>query len=166
MVGKRFLAMSRTEPPGGTPNQSLPGIIDLACDRFERAWMSDDRPEIEACLNDWDEPGYSSLLLRELLLLELHYRNRANERLSCEEYLNRFPQQRDVVEGVFAETVGSVCVDDKFTDTPTHHRRPGETQDNWPVDGQGALPESNPSNEKRGRSSFFTSNKQRGAVEI
>jgi hypothetical protein len=55
----------------------LPGSVarkvDQACDRFERAWLSGERPRVEDFLGDAPEAERTALL-GELLYLELEYR--------------------------------------------------------------------------------------------
>src|SRR5262249_47838812 len=65
--------------------------IDEACDQFEAAWRAGQQPCIEAYLGDMAEPGRSVLVL-ELIALEVEYRRRQGERPQAEEYLARFSQ--------------------------------------------------------------------------
>src|SRR5262249_41760230 len=58
------------------------------------------RPRIEDYLGDSSEPE-RSLLLRELLLLELAYRRRGGERLLPAEYQARFPEHAGLIPSVF-----------------------------------------------------------------
>src|SRR5260221_96398 len=64
--------------------------VEDACNRFEAAWQAGPRPRIEDHLGDTQEPG-RSLLLRELLLLEFHYRHHHGEAPGAAEYHPRFP---------------------------------------------------------------------------
>jgi tetratricopeptide (TPR) repeat protein len=68
--------------------------VDAACDRFEAAWRTaltgGPRPRIEDHLADTTEPE-TGLLLRELILLDLHYRRLLREQPCPEEYHSRFP---------------------------------------------------------------------------
>jgi WD40 repeat protein len=64
--------------------------LDEVCTRFERAWRGSPRPRIEDFLDGTPEPERSALL-RELVLLDVHYRRRQGEVPSWEEYCHRFP---------------------------------------------------------------------------
>jgi len=82
----------------GTRNEPLSEMlrIDEICQRFEAAWKSGDRPLIEEYCRDMPEPERSSLV-KELLSLELSYREQLGEQPSKEEYLQRFPEHREVL---------------------------------------------------------------------
>jgi serine/threonine-protein kinase len=81
-------------------NPSLPlsvaERIDDACRRFERAWKAGQRPRLEDYLYQAEKPERQALL-RELLILELHYRRRKGERPTAEEYHQHFPGQQDLI---------------------------------------------------------------------
>jgi WD40 repeat protein len=64
--------------------------INAVCDRFERAWCTGQRPNIEDYLGDTPEPERAALL-RELLALEIAYRQKAGEQPQPAEYRARFP---------------------------------------------------------------------------
>ena len=64
--------------------------IDSICDRFEAAWNAGTRPVIEAFLNDTPATEQAAVL-RELVILDLHYRRHAGEILQPADYLTRFP---------------------------------------------------------------------------
>src|SRR5262249_21981492 len=68
---------------------SLACHINRVCNRFEAAWRAAQRPRIEDFLADLPEPE-QPLLLRELLLLEVHYRQRGGETPRPEDYQDRF----------------------------------------------------------------------------
>ena len=74
--------------------------MDERCDRFEKAWQAGERPCIEDFLADTPEPE-RSLLLRELLGLELAYRRDQGEALLPEEYHQRFPDDVGIIHAVF-----------------------------------------------------------------
>ncbi len=76
--------------------------IDRVCDRFESEWKAGARPQIEAYLRQATEAQRGGLM-RELTGLEVEYRLRAGERPLVAEYLQRFPDQRDVVQAVFSK---------------------------------------------------------------
>jgi len=77
--------------------------IDRQCERFEAAWQSGQRPEIQALLEDAPSEVRPALL-RELVALELEYRRRAGEVPHPEEYAVRFP---DLVASFDASGFGS-----------------------------------------------------------
>jgi serine/threonine-protein kinase len=68
---------------------SLLRHIERVCSRFEEAWKMGTRPRIEDYVGDTPEPGRSTLL-RELIDLEIAYRQRAGEQPQSEEYRQRF----------------------------------------------------------------------------
>jgi WD40 repeat protein len=71
-------------------------LIDCICTRFEAAWKQGSRP----CLEDHLHEVAVSLrphLLRELLLLDLEYRQRAGDTLLPNDYANRFPEHADLI---------------------------------------------------------------------
>ncbi len=69
--------------------------IDQICDGFETAWKSARRPRIEAFLDAVRGPD-RQLLLRELLLLDIHYRRLQGEALQITDYAHRFPELTEV----------------------------------------------------------------------
>jgi eukaryotic-like serine/threonine-protein kinase len=60
------------------------------CRRFEAAWKAGQRPRIEDHLRDTPEPERCALL-RELIEVEVEYRQRAGEAPLAEEFQRRFP---------------------------------------------------------------------------
>jgi probable HAF family extracellular repeat protein len=64
---------------------SLKLRIDQVCDRFELAWQAGPRPRIDDYLSDTPEPE-RSLLLRELIALDIDYRRQAGEQPQPEDY--------------------------------------------------------------------------------
>jgi hypothetical protein len=64
--------------------------LDQVCDRYEAAWVEGTAPRLEDYLGESDE-RMRSALLRELLLLEVHYRRKCGEQPFPAEYLARFP---------------------------------------------------------------------------
>jgi hypothetical protein len=73
---------------------SLVERVDNVCDRFEAAWIrataEDQRPRIEDYLSTVQEPE-RSFLLRELIALDITYRQRVGEQPKEEDYRARFP---------------------------------------------------------------------------
>jgi serine/threonine-protein kinase len=79
---------------------TLAGRVDRACDRFEADWNAGQRPRIEAYLADAPETD-RPLLLRELLLLELEFRQGDGERPIPGEYRARFPRDERLLNSAF-----------------------------------------------------------------
>jgi tetratricopeptide (TPR) repeat protein len=79
--------------------------LEEACCRFEEAWQAGRRPHLEDFVAGAGGPERTALL-RELLRLELHYRRRAGEGPSPEEYEGRFPEATAVLQEVFAPPAG------------------------------------------------------------
>ena len=74
--------------------------VERACDEFEDALRADLRPLIEDLLGraaELDRPA----LLRELLILELHYRGRTGDAPNSDEYHQRFPEYPELVARAF-----------------------------------------------------------------
>lgn len=69
--------------------------VDRACDAFEAAWRARRRPSIEKFLAEAPPPVRKELL-RELLALEVAYRQRIGERPTVGDYLDRFGDDLDV----------------------------------------------------------------------
>jgi WD40 repeat protein/tRNA A-37 threonylcarbamoyl transferase component Bud32 len=74
--------------------ESLARRVDQACNRFEATCKAGGRPRIEDFLADEPGPGRSALL-RELVLLEAHYRRARGEDCTPREYQARFPELDD-----------------------------------------------------------------------
>jgi predicted ATPase len=64
--------------------------IDAVCDRLEKAWQAGQRPRLEEYLAEVPETA-ASVLLRELILVDVLYRRRCGEGVGPAEYLARFP---------------------------------------------------------------------------
>src|SRR5207253_1306084 len=77
--------------------------IDQLCDRFEAAWQAGRRPRLEHYLGKI-QAAEQPELLRELLVLELDYRQRSGEQPQSEEYRCRFPPHAALIETLFKET--------------------------------------------------------------
>src|SRR5262245_13984362 len=88
-------------------DESLPAAmvlrVDKVCDRFEQAWRSGPRPELEKYLADTPEPE-QTLLFRELLAIELAYSNTGD---CLDAYLQRFPNRLELLREVFAHVRAS-----------------------------------------------------------
>jgi hypothetical protein len=94
--------MSEQSPAERQPALAA-GCID-ARDRFERQWLSGQRPRLEDFLARAQDAEREALL-RELLGLELDHRARGGETPSAEEYRRRLPGHEAVIEGLFATVV-------------------------------------------------------------
>ncbi len=68
--------------------------VNRACNRFEQRWLTGERPDVEAMLDDLD-PADRDAFLRELLPLEIEYRRRAGSDVSLEQYKDRFPDAEE-----------------------------------------------------------------------
>jgi tetratricopeptide (TPR) repeat protein len=80
--------------------------INEAADDFERAWKEGPRPAIEDYLGGVAEPR-RSLLLHELLRVERELRLRDGEVPRPEDYYERLPGDRHVIEAAFRRRAGS-----------------------------------------------------------
>jgi hypothetical protein len=87
--------------------------IDAIATPFDRAWRAvvrqggtGPRPRIEDCLAGV-EGARRSLLLEELLRIELDWRREAGEAPTAEEYQSRFPEHARTIGGLFAEAAPS-----------------------------------------------------------
>jgi serine/threonine-protein kinase len=87
--------MSETLP---TVDKPLPATlllqVDRVCERFEAAWRAASGDTPPPCLEDYLAGADGAIwpkLLRELVLLDLEYRQRRGERPAAEEYRSRFP---------------------------------------------------------------------------
>ncbi len=74
--------------------------IDAACDRFEAAYHAGERPDLAAYLAEVPA-GARLALFRNLLNLDLEYRQRAGEQPDRITYRAQFPDLAEVVESVF-----------------------------------------------------------------
>lgn len=78
---------------------TLLGRIQQVAERFETACQEGSHPRIEDYL-DGQSATEEWLLLRELLQVELNYRRAANETISAQEYLERFPRHSELINKV------------------------------------------------------------------
>jgi len=90
--------------PAQFPNLSVEAAlrVDARCGFFETKLLTGQKPRIEDCLGGFGEPE-RSVLLRELLLMELEYRLanvNSPDRASCFEYYERFPNEASLVADV------------------------------------------------------------------
>lgn len=93
------------------PIQTLERIDDL-CAQFEHQWQNGEQPKIDIILEGWPKDSENatlerSVLLAELVLLEIDYRRRRGENPGKEEYLKRFPLHQSTIEETLAEPVAA-----------------------------------------------------------
>jgi tetratricopeptide (TPR) repeat protein/tRNA A-37 threonylcarbamoyl transferase component Bud32 len=91
-----------SEGDTGPLPSALARRVDAACDQYESAWRSGQRPRIEDVLEDFPEAARPSLL-RGLLGLELAYRRLAGEVPDPETYRLRFPAHPTEVHEALAD---------------------------------------------------------------
>ena len=90
--------------------------IDQLADRFEREFRDGSAPRIEDFLPS-EASELRPHLLRELLALELELRRNAGEQPAMDEYLQRFPEDRAIVESVFMPATEMASTMDQTKDT-------------------------------------------------
>jgi hypothetical protein len=105
--------------------------INVAADRFERAWKHGPRPRLEDYLAEAD-PELRPGLLEELLRVERELRRREGEDPGPEEYSLRFPQHAELIRAVF----------DPATDRPESEGQQSDATTTAPV-ATGAEPGDN-----------------------
>jgi WD40 repeat protein/serine/threonine protein kinase len=91
-----------TEDENRSP--SLGGRVEAMCDRFEAAWRAGQRPAIEDYLGAVSESARTALF-RELLVLELTYREQAGDCPTPDDYSGRFPEHAERIEAVFSNQI-------------------------------------------------------------
>jgi serine/threonine-protein kinase len=82
--------------------------VDQICDRFEDAWVAGQRPRMEGFLAEAAE-AERPLLLGELLRLEWHYRRQTGDSFAEEEYLQRFPEDAELIRAGFRQEAVLAC---------------------------------------------------------
>jgi WD40 repeat protein len=85
----------------GTLPVSLARRVDQACASFEAAWTAGQRPRLEDFLDGLPEPARCSAV-RELILLDAHYRRLAGEEPQVADYEARFPVDPEWLVGAVA----------------------------------------------------------------
>jgi serine/threonine protein kinase/Tfp pilus assembly protein PilF len=76
--------------------------VEEVCKRFEAVRKAGQRPRIEHYIADSDEPE-RSVLLRELLALELEYSTKQGEQPTPQDYEHLFPQHQEVIRQAFRD---------------------------------------------------------------
>ncbi|MCP4509407.1 MAG: serine/threonine protein kinase, partial [Fuerstiella sp.] len=77
--------------------------IDNLCTEFERKWRSGEAPTIESVLDRNASPTEHDVLLAELIVLDVDYRRRRGETPAEQEYLDRFPDDSEVINDALNE---------------------------------------------------------------
>ena len=90
--------------PEKKPHHSMLGRIDEICDAFESEWKSGRRPRIEDYLGNAGE-GDRNELLRELLAVEIQWRQKHGELPQRHEYSERFTKHLDIIDALLASAV-------------------------------------------------------------
>lgn len=90
---------NRERAPGSAADDLAEArLIHQVCERFEAAWRAGpNRPRAEDHLSGTPSPK----LVEELLALEIELRREGGERPVAFEYLQRFPERRDLIAGLF-----------------------------------------------------------------
>src|SRR5262249_48522562 len=120
--GEGMSGESTSQPWSGSASLALRG--DAACLRFEEAWAKGERPPIEHVLAAHPEAD-ASVLLWQLLLVELELRLRAGEAPAAEDYRARFLGHADLIDAAFRKAArlvpprGGSGVTPTFTDAAT-----------------------------------------------
>jgi eukaryotic-like serine/threonine-protein kinase len=81
--------------------------IDVVCDRFEAVWQTGGRPSIHEFLDDVSDLD-RTVLLRELLMVDLACRRCQGERPDTADYIDQFPGQTELVVEVFDQLESTV----------------------------------------------------------
>jgi tetratricopeptide (TPR) repeat protein len=116
--------------------------IDAACDRFEAAWRSGQRPDITQFLAEASEPSRPKIL-RELLILELDYQSKLGVDHDPNAYRDRYPEHADIVTAVFAQFAPPFRTDAASASTPAGQgswAAPGQSTSNQATHPSEALP--------------------------
>lgn len=72
--------------------------IDDVCADYEKGWQRGEAQAIESLVDKHDEGLARSVLLAELIVLEVDYRRRRGEKPGIDEFLQRFPEDAEVVQ--------------------------------------------------------------------
>jgi len=109
--------------------ESLPSAvqlrIDSICNRFEAAWLAGTPPHMEEFCNEELQGPYRSLLVQELILLDVDYRRRRSEVPGMDHYAALPAVNRSWLEKVIAPIVKSGQV------TEAHVGMPGSSDDDY-----------------------------------
>jgi WD40 repeat protein/serine/threonine protein kinase len=83
-----------TQSESGRLSPELARVLEQACDRFEAAWQAGPEPRLEDYLSAVP-PALRPALLRELILLDIHYRQSCGQACSAAMYRERFPEMSE-----------------------------------------------------------------------
>src|SRR5438128_2550653 len=89
MNGRRAF-MSEPNSPSAAPSQDIPSDLRRLVYRFEDAWQSTQRPDIDEYL-PLDGPDRQGILV-ELVHVDLERRLKTGEAVRVEHYLRRYPE--------------------------------------------------------------------------
>ena len=78
------------------------GELDELCDRFEAAWKDGSPQHIEGCVADVAPDRHRHFTI-ELIGLEVQLRRKGGQAPTVADYLDRFPDLRTEIEGLFLE---------------------------------------------------------------
>ena len=102
------------DTPGRSPHVRRVRSVDRVCDQFEMDWLAGQEPRIEDYIVRVDEP-LRRQLLGELLQSELDLHRSHNSEPDREDYVQRFPDHRRLIDRLFAAST-AVARDDPATD--------------------------------------------------
>ena len=103
-----------------TASFSRAARIDGLCDRFEAVWQAGGRPSIHEFLDDVPDLD-RTVLLRELLLVDLACRRCQGERPDPADYIDQFPGQTELVVEAFDQLEATVSQLDAGGPTGPRH---------------------------------------------
>jgi serine/threonine-protein kinase len=86
----------------GSSAVALARRVNDACERFEAAWRTGDRPSLESFLEGSVEPERSAIFA-ELLALEVELLRDEGGQPAFSAYFSRFPDHGRIIESVFAQ---------------------------------------------------------------
>src|SRR5262249_49360521 len=116
--------------PNDSDNESLSfeaeRRIDAVCQRFEDAWKAIHPPRLEDFLGEVTVPERSALL-RELLQLELDYRQRNGDTPDLAKYLARFPNDAALIREEFEQATRTRELSTNSTDSASPATLPLKT---------------------------------------
>jgi len=90
---------SSVSPPDPSVGPTLPGHLAAVCSSFEESWKGGRRPRIEEVL-ERTRPFDRTTLLPHLIRIEVRHRVELGETPRPDEYLARFPDDRNTIGGI------------------------------------------------------------------
>src|SRR5215475_4280578 len=82
--------------------------LDEVCAAYETAWQAGEKPRLETYVGGAVEPD-RTLLLRELLKLEIELRKTAGQTVTAAEYYSRFPEHTPLIATLLAPEGATVA---------------------------------------------------------